>query len=74
VWMDRTFLEKYMPKITGYIHYRLVDVSTIKILTRAWYPEKTDQKKDDKKGAHRALDDIRESLAELKLYRTQFFK
>lgn len=74
VWMDRTFLDRYMPKITGYVHYRLVDVSTIKILTRAWYPEKNDPTKDEKKGTHRALDDIRESLSELKQYRTQFFK
>lgn len=74
VWMDRTFLDRYMPKITGFIHYRLVDVSTLKLLTQAWYPEQTAKKPDDKKGNHRALDDVFESLAELKLYKNNFFK
>lgn len=74
VWMDRTFLDRYMPKITGYIHYRLVDVSTLKLLTQAWYPTETAKKPDDKKGSHRALEDVYESLAELKLYKSKFFK
>lgn len=74
VWMDRTFLERYMPKITDFIHYRLVDVSTLKLLTQAWYPEQTAKKDTDKKGNHRALEDVHESLAELKLYKDKFFK
>jgi oligoribonuclease len=74
VWMDRTFLERYMPKITGFIHYRLIDVSSLKVLTQSWYPQQTAKTGDEKKGTHRALDDIKESLAELKQYRTQFFK
>lgn len=73
VWMDRAFLEKYMPKIINFIHYRIIDVSTIKLLARSWYPDKV-APKGEKKGTHRALDDIQESLNELKNYRTQFFK
>lgn len=73
VWMDRLFLEKYMPKITDFIHYRIIDVSTIKLLTHSWYPN-IPTEKTEKKSAHRALDDIQESLNELKNYRSLFFK
>ena len=72
VWQDRRFLEKYMPQLNLFFHYRNIDVSSIKELARRWVPEVARGVK--KTGAHRALDDIRESLAELKFYRENFFK
>lgn len=70
---DRRFLIKYMPKIHQYLHYRHIDVSTLKALVSQWYPK--DKKTLPKKGdAHRALDDIRESIRELKFYREHYFK
>lgn len=68
---DRRFLAKYMPKIDGYLHYRHVDVSTLKALIARWYPK---DKEPPKKKNHRALSDIRESIAELKFYRERYFK
>ncbi len=70
---DRRFLATYMPEIEDYLHYRSVDVSTIKELARRWYPSVLDgaPRKD---GAHRALDDIRESVEELRYYRSAVFK
>lgn len=65
VWQDRRFLCKYMPRAEDWLHYRLIDVSTIKELARRWNPAST----FDKKNAHLAEDDIRESIAELKYYR-----
>lgn len=70
VWQDRRFLLKYMPKIDAHLHYRLVDVSTVKELSVRWFPG---VKFEKKKNAHRAMDDIRESLEELKFYRERFF-
>ena len=70
---DRRFLAVYLPEIEDHLHYRSVDVSTIKELTRRWYPgalEATPRKAT----AHRALDDIRESIEELRWYRTNVFK
>jgi oligoribonuclease len=70
---DRRFLSIYLPEIEEYLHYRSVDVSTIKELTRRWYPgalEATPRKAT----AHRALDDIRESIQELRWYREHVFK
>lgn len=73
VWADRAFLKKYMPEIMDYLHYRMVDVSTVKELIRRWYPN--DPHVEFQKGeAHRALDDIKESIEELKHYRTYFFR
>lgn len=69
---DRRFLAKYMPKIHQYLHYRMVDVSTIKYLARCWYPKEFRMPK--KEGKHRALDDILESIEELRFYRKHFFK
>ena len=69
---DRLFISKYMPLINNHLHYRMVDVSTIKELTNRWYPGKL--KAPDKKNLHRALDDIRESIDELKFYRSSVFK
>jgi oligoribonuclease len=73
VHQDRRFLERYMPKLEGWLHYRNVDVSTVKELARRWYPE-VFTKRPDKKEAHRALDDIRESIEELRYYRANVFK
>lgn len=70
---DRRFLAAYLPEIDDYLHYRSVDVSTIKELARRWYPE-IYSAAPKKAGGHRALDDIRESLAELVYYRHALFK
>ncbi len=72
IGQDRRFLVKYMPQLEAYFHYRNLDVSTIKELTRRWKPELLDQ--FSKKGSHQALDDIRESIAELAFYREKVFK
>jgi oligoribonuclease len=69
---DRRFLAAYLPEIEEYLHYRSVDVSSIKELVRRWYPDVLTQR-GWKQGAHRALDDIRESVAELQLYRDLVF-
>ncbi len=71
VWQDRRFLKRYMPLLEDWLHYRIVDVSTVKELARRWKPELVDG--FTKKNTHRALDDIRESVAELKHYRERFF-
>ena len=69
---DRRFLAAYLPAIEEYLHYRSVDVSSLKELVRRWYPDVLTQR-GWKQGAHRALDDIRESIAELELYRSLVF-
>ncbi len=69
---DRRFLAAYLPEIEEHLHYRSVDVSSIKELVRRWYPEVLSQR-GWKQGAHRALDDIRESVSELQLYRDLVF-
>ncbi len=68
VYVDRGFLAKYMPEIDQHLHYRLIDVSSIKELSRRWYP-KVYFNSPEKTGNHRALADIRESIAELRYYR-----
>ncbi len=73
VWMDRVFIMKYMPRLYNFLHYRTIDVSTIKELCKAWY-DQTDQVKFKKQNAHRALDDIIESIDELKFYRQLMFQ
>lgn len=72
IWQDRLFLSRYMPTIIDFLHYKMIDVSTIKELVTRWYPNnpKTQTKS---KEAHRALDDIRESIALLKHFRQFFF-
>lgn len=72
IGQDRRFLYKHMPELEEYFHYRYVDVSTLKELTRRWKPEVLDG--FSKQGTHLALDDIRESIAELKYYRETIFK
>ena len=69
---DRMFLNKYMPSLDAHLHYRNVDVSSIKELVRRWYPKVYFQL-PKKSGGHRALADIRESIAELAYYRQTVF-
>jgi oligoribonuclease len=71
IGQDRRFINKYMSDFEDYFHYRNLDVSTVKELARRWKPEVLD--KVVKTGAHLALDDIRESIAELKVYQEHFF-
>jgi oligoribonuclease len=71
IGQDRRFLYKYMPTLSEYLHYRNVDVSTIKELSKRWYPDFSSFKKA---GVHRALDDILESINELKYYKDSLFK
>lgn len=71
VWKDRAFMEREMPEVIAFLHYRMIDVSTIKELVRRWYPASHHAPK--KKEVHRALDDIRESIEELKWYRSRVF-
>jgi oligoribonuclease len=71
VWKDRAFLERYMPSVVGLLHYRMVDVSTLKELVKRWYPGPYHAPK--KREVHRALDDIRESIEELRWYRSKVF-
>lgn len=70
IWQDRRFLVKHMPLLEGYFHYRLIDVSTIKELVSRWYP---DLPPYIKKKDHLALNDIKESIGELKYYRENIF-
>ncbi|CAM2992396.1 oligoribonuclease [Vibrio mytili] len=72
IGQDRRFLYKYMPELEEYFHYRYLDVSTLKELTRRWQPDVLEG--FSKQGTHLALDDIRESIAELKYYRETIFK
>lgn len=72
IWQDRRFLRRYMPKIDSYLHYRIVDVSTIKELAGRWYPNASAPKNKDNN--HRALSDIIESIEELRYYRSNIFK
>ena len=69
VCQDRQFLRKYMPDLHDFFHYRNIDVSTLKELNLRWNPKAN---QFSKQGSHRALDDIKESIAELKHYRSNF--
>lgn len=71
IGMDRRFLAAHLPEIEAWLHYRSVDVSSVKELVRRWYPG---VKAPQKPGAHRALDDIRESVRELRFYREHVFR
>ncbi|EAR54437.1 oligoribonuclease [Photobacterium angustum] len=71
IGQDRRFLYKHMPELEQYFHYRYLDVSTLKELTRRWKPELLDGL--NKKGSHLALDDIRDSIDELRYYRENIF-
>jgi oligoribonuclease len=72
IGMDRRFLAAYLPEIEEYLHYRSVDVSTVKELVKRWYPA-LNSSRPRKAGSHRALDDVMESVAELKFYREHVF-
>jgi oligoribonuclease len=73
IWQDRRFIAKHMRELDAFLHYRLIDVSTVKLLGKLWFP-KALEKGLEKKSSHRALDDIKESIEELKTYRTMLFK
>src|SRR5205814_1982790 len=70
---DRRFLAQYLREIDDYLHYRSIDVSSLKELCRRWYPEAY-KNKPAKAEHHRALDDIKESVAELRYYRETILK
>lgn len=72
VYVDRLFIARDMPKLNDYLHYRTVDVSSIKELARRWYPKAYFQA-PAKTGNHRALGDIKDSIAELAYYRATVF-
>jgi oligoribonuclease len=71
IWKDRQFIERYMPRFDAHLHYRNIDVSTLKELVRRWHPAEAAARK---KETHRALDDIVESIEELRWYRDRVFK
>jgi oligoribonuclease len=73
IGVDRRFLDRYLTELDQYLHYRSIDVSSIKELCRRWYPD-VYKKRPDKKETHRALDDIRESIEELRYYRQAVFR
>jgi oligoribonuclease len=68
IGMDRRFLDRYLPEIEGHLHYRSIDVSSLKELCRRWYPEPFKARPEKAEG-HRALPDIRGSIDELRYYR-----
>lgn len=72
IHQDRRFVQEYLPRLDEHLHYRNVDVSTVKELVRRWYPDVYAQA-PAKSGAHRALDDIKESIDELRYYRRAAF-
>jgi len=72
IHQDRRFVRRYMPVLDQRLHYRMVDVSTVKELARRWFPAVVTKQKQ-KKETHRALDDIRESIEELRFYREHVF-
>lgn len=72
IYQDRRFLLKYMPTLENYFHYRQLDVSTVKILAQNWAPSIMDAFK--KEATHLALQDIRDSIEELRYYRKYFLK
>jgi len=71
IWVDRRFLHKEMPTLEDYLHYRMIDVSSFKELVERWYPK--DHRPPSKKGTHLAMNDIKESVEELKWYRANVF-
>jgi oligoribonuclease len=72
IHQDRRFVQRYLPALDAHLHYRMVDVSTVKELARRWYPAVV-AAMPKKQERHRALDDIRESIAELRFYREKIF-
>ena len=73
IHQDRRFIRRYMRKLDQYLHYRMVDVTSVKELAQRWMPEIL-QKEPEKKNSHRALDDILESIEELRFYKENVFR
>jgi oligoribonuclease len=73
IGVDRRFLDRQLPDLDTYLHYRSIDVSSLKELCRRWYPEAY-KGRPGKAETHRALDDVRESIAELKYYRAHILR
>ena len=73
IGVDRRFLDRQLPELETYLHYRSIDVSSLKELCRRWYPEAY-KGRPGKAETHRALDDVRESIAELKYYREHMLR
>ena len=67
IWQDRRFLVRYMNELTEFLHYRMLDVSSFKLIKEHWYPKQKPFAKP--KEAHRALEDIEESIREMKYYK-----
>ncbi|MCS6899300.1 MAG: oligoribonuclease [Myxococcales bacterium] len=72
IHQDRRFLARHMPLLEGFLHYRQVDVSSLKVLARAWYGPEAEFRKESK--SHTALEDIQASLAELRYYREHLLR
>ncbi|MBX3707226.1 MAG: oligoribonuclease [Pseudomonadales bacterium] len=72
IWQDRRFLARYMPTLEGYLHYRMIDVSSVKELVQRWRPDLVPGY--TKRNAHTALADVRESIEELRYYREHFIR
>ncbi|MBX3184550.1 MAG: oligoribonuclease [Polyangiaceae bacterium] len=73
VGQDQRFIQRYMPLVAGYLNYRILDVTSVKLLCRLWYPEPRQFAKSEE-GAHDALVDIKSSIAELAHYRASIFR
>lgn len=71
VFQDRRFIANYMPRLFDFLHYRLIDVASVRELARRWHPQ---LKPPTKLDTHRALDDIRESIEELRFYQAELFR
>lgn len=71
IYIDRRFLQKYMPSFENFLHYRQIDVSSLKIISQAWYGEKA--KPPKKSSNHTALEDVKDSIEELVFYRNTVF-
>jgi oligoribonuclease len=69
IWQDRRFIRRYMPKLDAFLHYRMLDVSSFKVVLQHWYPKVFFKKE----GGHRALADIQDSIGELEYYRKMCF-
>lgn len=72
IYMDRMFLRKYFPRVDAFLHYRIIDVSTIKEISRRWNP-KAYHSAPKKEFKHRALEDIKETIREMQHYKDNFF-
>lgn len=72
IYVDRRFLQRYMPTFEGYLHYRQIDVSSVKLLSQAWFGARG--KAPKRPSSHTALEDIRESIEELSYYKQHIFR